>query len=51
MKKIISTIALATSIGAVFAGCGAGASDNSTGNAGGTVTTDGSTGISFYRQP
>ena len=32
MKKIISTIALATSIGAVFAGCGAGASDNSTGN-------------------
>ena len=46
MKKIISTIALATSIGAVFAGCGAGASDNSTGNAGGTVTTDGSTSIS-----
>ena len=27
MKKIISTIALATSIGAVFAGCGAGASE------------------------
>ena len=46
MKKIISTIALATSIGAVFAGCGAGASDNSTGNAGGTVTTDGSTSMS-----
>lgn len=46
MKKSISTIALATSIGAVFAGCGAGASDNSTGNAGGTVTTDGSTSMS-----
>lgn len=46
MKKIISTIALATSIGAVFAGCGAGASDNITGNAGGTVTTDGSTSMS-----
>lgn len=46
MKKIISTIALATSIGAVFAGCGAGASDNSTRNAGGTVTTDGSTSMS-----
>ena len=46
MKKIISTIALATSIGAVFAGCGAGASDNSTGNSGGTVTTDGSTSMS-----
>lgn len=46
MKKIISTIALATSIGAVFAGCGAGASDNSTGNAGVTVTTDGSTSMS-----
>ena len=46
MKKIISTIALATSIGTVFAGCGAGASDNSTGNAGGTVTTDGSTSMS-----
>lgn len=46
MKKIISTIALATSIGAVFAGCEAGASDNSTGNAGGTVTTDGSTSMS-----
>ena len=46
MKKIISTIALATSTGAVFAGCGAGASDNSTGNAGGTVTTDGSTSMS-----
>ena len=46
MKKIISTIALATSFGAVFAGCGAGASDNSTGNAGGTVTTDGSTSMS-----
>ena len=46
MKKIISTIALATSIGAVFAGCGAGASDNSTGNAGGTVSTDGSTSMS-----
>lgn len=46
MKKIISTIALATSIGAVFSGCGAGASDNSTGNAGGTVTTDGSTSMS-----
>ena len=46
MKKIISTIALATSIGVVFAGCGAGASDNSTGNAGGTVTTDGSTSMS-----
>lgn len=46
MKKIISTIVLATSIGAVFAGCGAGASDNSTGNAGGTVTTDGSTSMS-----
>ena len=46
MKKIISTIALTTSIGAVFAGCGAGASDNSTGNAGGTVTTDGSTSMS-----
>ncbi len=46
MKKISSTIALATSIGAVFAGCGAGASDNSTGNAGGTVTTDGSTSMS-----
>ena len=46
MKKIISTIALATSIGAVFAGCGAGVSDNSTGNAGGTVTTDGSTSMS-----
>lgn len=46
MKKIISTIALATSIGAVFAGCGAGTSDNSTGNAGGTVTTDGSTSMS-----
>ena len=46
MKKIISTIELATSIGAVFAGCGAGASDNSTGNAGGTVTTDGSTSMS-----
>ena len=46
MKKIISTIALATSIGAVFAGCGAGASDNSTGNAGRTVTTDGSTSMS-----
>ena len=46
MKKIISTIALATSIGAVFAGCGTGASDNSTGNAGGTVTTDGSTSMS-----
>ena len=46
MKKIISIIALATSIGAVFAGCGAGASDNSTGNAGGTVTTDGSTSMS-----
>ena len=46
MKKIISTIALATSIGAVFAGCGAGASDNSIGNAGGTVTTDGSTSMS-----
>ena len=46
MKKIIGTIALATSIGAVFAGCGAGASDNSTGNAGGTVTTDGSTSMS-----
>ncbi len=37
---------MATSIGAVFAGCGAGASDNSTGNAGGTVTTDGSTSMS-----
>lgn len=49
MKKIIGTIVLATSVGAIFAGCGAGAgsSDTTTKQAeGGTVTTDGSTSMS-----
>lgn len=48
MKKIIGTIVLATSVGAIFAGCGAGAgsSDTTKQAEGGTVTTDGSTSMS-----
>lgn len=48
MKKIIGTIVLATSVGAIFAGCGAGAgsSDTTKQADGGTVTTDGSTSMS-----
>lgn len=48
MKKIIGTIVLATSVGAIFAGCGAGSgsSDTTKQAEGGTVTTDGSTSMS-----